>query len=244
MKWFENWFDSKYYHILYQNRDNQEANLFIKNILTVLEPQQDSQFLDLGCGSGRHSIQINKKGFHVDGVDLSKKSLEKAIDYQNEKLKFYQEDMRNINSIDKYDIVLNLFTSFGYFDNDKDHELVFQKIFKALKNNGYFIIDFFNAKKILKTHPKHIFEKKILNNIMFEIEKNHDSQFIYKKIKITDGGKTYVYHEKVRLITKQKFLNYFKNLKINLKSTYGDYHLNKYNSTSSDRLILIFQKNA
>ena len=244
MEWFENWFDSKYYHILYQNRDNQEANLLIKNILKVLQPKQNSQFLDIGCGTGRHAIQINKKGFNVDGIDLSKKSLEKAIIYQNEKLKFYHKDMRNINKINKYDVVLNLFTSFGYFDNDKHHELVFRNIFKTLKNKGHFVIDFFNAKKIINTHQKPVFEKKTLNNVSFEILKTHDSKFVYKKIKIIDKEKIYIYNEKVRLITKQKFLSYFQNLKIDLKSIHGDYHLNKYNPRSSDRLILIFQKNA
>ena len=244
MKWFENWFDSKYYHILYQNRDNKEASLFIQNILNILKPKQNSRFLDLGCGNGRHAIQINKQGFYVDGVDLSKKSLEKAIVYQNEKLKFQHEDMRSINSINKYDVILNLFTSFGYFENDKDHKLVFYNIFKALKNKGFFIIDFLNAKKILNNCQKHIFETKKINNILFEIEKKNNSKFIYKKIKITDKEKVCFYNEKVKLITKQKFLNYFKNLNIHLKYVYGDYHLNKYNPATSDRLILIFQKNA
>ena len=60
-------------------------------------------------------------------------------------------DMRTVNYINKYDIILNLFTSFGYFDNDKDHKLVFQNIYKALKNKGYLLL-ILNAKKILKTY--------------------------------------------------------------------------------------------
>ena len=244
MKWFENWFDSQYYHILYQNRDKQEASLFIQKILKILKPKQNSKFLDIGCGNGRHAIQINKKGFHVDGIDLSEKSLKKANIYKNEKLKFHQMDMRTINYTNKYDIILNLFTSFGYFDNDKDHKIVFQNIYKALKNKGYFIIDFLNAKKILKTYQNYIFETKKINNILFEITKKHDLKFIHKKIKITDGENVYFHNEKVKLITKEDFLKYFENLNIHLKSVYGDYHLNKYNPTTSDRLILIFQKNA
>ena len=78
MNWFANWFDSKYYHVLYSNRDKNEANLFIENILKKFQPPDNAFFLDLACGSGRHSIYLNEKGYNVDGVDLSKKSLLKA----------------------------------------------------------------------------------------------------------------------------------------------------------------------
>ena len=244
MTWFENWFDSKYYHILYRNRDNKEANLFIENILKIIKPDNNCHFLDLGCGSGRHAINLNKKGFYLDGIDLSEKSLQKAIPYENDKLKFHHMDMRNINFKNQYDVILNLFTSFGYFNNDKEHQLVFRNIYNALKVNGYFIIDFFNASKIVNNQKNNLFETKVINNILFEIEKKHDSEFVYKKIKITDGNKKFLFNEKVKLITKKKFLNYFRNLNISLKFEYGDYHLNKYNLNSSDRLILIFQKNA
>ena len=78
MKWFENWFDSKYYHILYKDRDDNEAIMLINNLLHKFNFKKKTVFLDLACGTGRHSIYLNTKGFRVDGVDLSKKSLDKA----------------------------------------------------------------------------------------------------------------------------------------------------------------------
>ena len=95
MEWFENWFNSKYYQILYKKRNYSEASLFINNILQKLKLQKNTFFLDLGCGTGRHAVYLNKQGFYVDGFDLSKKSIEKAKKHENEKLKFYLQDMRD-----------------------------------------------------------------------------------------------------------------------------------------------------
>lgn len=244
MIWYKNWFDSKYYHILYKNRNQKEAQLFIENLLKLIKPKKNFNFLDIGCGTGRHAIQINKKGFKVDGIDLSKKSLNKAEVFANKNLNFYHTDMRNIKYANQYHVVLNLFTSFGYFDDKNDDTLVFQNIYKALKKNGYFIIDFLNANKILKTANKKIIkEEKKINNILFKINKYHDGYFVYKKIMIIDKNEQYIFTEKVRLIKKEVFIKYQKKINFDLKSVFGDYNLNPYKSESSDRLILIFQKN-
>ena len=60
-----NWFNSSYYHILYKNRDYNEAEHFINNLITKLNIKKNSKILDLACGSGRHSIYLNKKGMNV-----------------------------------------------------------------------------------------------------------------------------------------------------------------------------------
>ena len=239
MKWFETWFDSKYYHILYKNRDYLEATRFIDKILKKIKPEKKSFFLDLACGLGRHSIYLNKKGFYVDGMDISKKSLEKAKLNENKKLKFYLKDMRELDVENKYNFVLNLFTSFGYFQNDKDNKKIFINVNRSLKKNGFFIIDFLNAEKII-SKPK-TYEVKKINNILFKIEKKHNNKFVYKKISITDRKNKYTFTEKVRLINKQKFISYLNDLDIALVDTFGDYNLNNYN-VESERLILLFKK--
>ncbi|MGZ4035978.1 MAG: class I SAM-dependent methyltransferase, partial [Bacteroidia bacterium] len=95
-KWFEGWFDSPYYHLLYKNRDYSEAELFIDNLLSFLKPEQGARFLDIGCGKGRHSIYLNKKGFDVTGIDLAENSISCAKQSENEHLHFYVHDMRKI----------------------------------------------------------------------------------------------------------------------------------------------------
>ena len=240
MNWFEKWFDSNYYHILYKNRNSKEAILFIDNIINKIKPDQNAFFLDLGCGSGRHSIYLNKQGFFVDGFDLSEKSLMRAKKYENQKLTFHLKDMRQFCNKQKYDVIINLFTSFGYFEKDSDNRKVFQNIEASLKNNGHFIVDFFNSSKVVHNLKKK--EQKKIENIIFDIHRRHDNTFVYKDICITDKKNNYTFTEKVRLINKEQFINYSKNLNMKLINVFGDYSLNKYNNELSDRLIMIFQK--
>ena len=243
MEWFKSWFDSKYYHILYKNRNTQEAHFLIKNLVNLLIPDKNSLFLDLGCGSGRHSIELNKMGYKVDGIDLSTKSLEIAKPFENSRLKFIRADFRKLDFENKYDFILNLFTSFGYFDKENEHAQVFKQIFKSLKNNGHFVIDFLNTKKavknISKTNPQQTIH---IDNIEFRIKKTYDNNFIYKNIEIVDSGKKISFSEKVKIITLDKFLKYFDGLNIHLEYQFGDYALSNFDENNSDRLILIFKK--
>ena len=243
MEWFKSWFDSKYYHILYKNRNTQEAHFFIKNLVNLLIPDKNSLFLDLGCGSGRHSIELNKMGYKVDGIDLSTKSLEIAKPFENSRLKFIRADFRKPDFENKYDIILNLFTSFGYFDNENEHAQLFKQIFKSLKKNGHFVLDFLNTKKavknISKTNPQQTIH---IDNIEFRIMKTYDNNFIYKNIEIVDSGKKISFSEKVKIITLDKFLKYFDGLNIYLEYQFGDYKLSNFDENNSDRLILIFKK--
>ena len=71
-EWFESWFSSPYYHILYKNRDDEEAAKFIDNIINFLDPVSNAKILDAACGKGRHSIYLNEKGFDVFQVSLDR----------------------------------------------------------------------------------------------------------------------------------------------------------------------------
>ena len=76
--WFESWFDSPYYHILYKNRDDTEAQKFLRNLLRVINPPSNAKILDLACGKGRHAIFLRKLNYKVVGTDLSKLSISEA----------------------------------------------------------------------------------------------------------------------------------------------------------------------
>ena len=73
--WFKDWFNSPYYHLLYKNRDDNEARSFMDVLLQKLNMKEGSCILDLACGKGRHSKYLNEKGFDVTGVDLAKESI-------------------------------------------------------------------------------------------------------------------------------------------------------------------------
>ena len=235
-EWYENWFDSEYYHILYNNRNQKEAELFIDKLLILLKPKKKSYFLDLCCGTGRHSIYLNKKGFHVDGIDLSSYSLSIAKKEENQKLNFFNRDMRNINEKKKYNFIINLFTSFGYFESKEDNEIVINGVSTALKKNGVFVMDFINMSKSLDSIVKK--EIKKIKNHLFTINKWYDKKYLYKKIEFLDKK----YFERIQILKKEEIINMCENQNLKLINTFGDYQLNKFDE-KSERLILIFRKN-
>ena len=131
-EWYSDWFDSKYYHVLYKNRDNTEAEHFISNLIHFLQPQKEAHILDLACGKGRHSTFLNEMGFRVTGLDLSSNSIQNAIQYENDRLNFAVHDMRNVYSHEEFEYIFNLFTSFGYFNSNVEN----QKVLCAIEKNS------------------------------------------------------------------------------------------------------------
>src|SRR6187455_1959490 len=103
MSWFESWFNSPWYHILYEHRDEQEAEEFLDALLDHLQPKPGSSMLDLGCGKGRHSIYLNQKGFNVTGIDLSPESIMHCRKWENETLSFFVHDMRHLFRTNDFD---------------------------------------------------------------------------------------------------------------------------------------------
>ena len=113
-QWFETWFNTHYYHILYQNRNDKEAQAFIDNLLAYLSPSKNAKILDLACGKGRHARFIAEKGFDVTGIDLATDSIAAAKKHEHKHLHFQVHDMRETFAENEFDYVFNFFTSFGF----------------------------------------------------------------------------------------------------------------------------------
>ena len=178
--WYATWFDTPYYHLLYKNRNQMEAGNFIENLLQHLKPSKEALFLDVACGKGRHSKHIHQLGFNVHGIDLSEKSIKEASIFNNERLHFEQHDMREVYRSNYFDYAVNLFTSFGYFDDVSDNQKAMDAMAKNLKKDGILVIDFMNAKKVCLNLVEK--EMKSVDYIDFYIERKIKSGFIQKDI--------------------------------------------------------------
>lgn len=245
--WFENWFDSPYYHILYKHRNYKEAELFIDHLIDFIQPANNAKFLDLGCGKGRHSVYLYKKGFDVTGVDLSPENITyatqfvpKNVDPENDNLRFYVKDMRAIDWEEEYDYVVNLFTSFGYFESDVDDNATIQAVSKALQPDGIFVMDFMNAKKVIANLVLH--EIIMVDDIEFEIIKNIEKNFIVKHIRFSDKGREYNFQERVKALTLDDFRKYFAANKLKIVHLFGNYNLENFDAETSNRLIIVAKK--
>ena len=241
--WFSTWFDTSYYHILYQHRSFDEAERFIANLLNFLSPDPNSSILDLACGKGRHSYFIAQKNFKVTGVDLSVESIEWAKEnYALPNLNFDVHDMRKVYSETTFDYIFNFFTSFGYFENDDENLQVLKAIAKGLKADGTLVIDFMNAEKAIEELKE--VEQLEIDGIFFNITRTHEDGFIIKTIKFEDKGEKHEYYERVQALTLPDFEKLLKLAGLNLVTSFGDYDLQAYNEKVSNRLIMVLTKNA
>ena len=145
--WFDTWFNTPYYHLLYKNRNYDEAEFFLNNLLDYLKPDKNHKFIDVACGKGRHAIFINKKGYDIEGIDLSKESIDYASQFSNDKLSFKVHDMRSTYKKEEFDFLLNIFTSFGYFDEPSDNLKAIQAMADNIKKGGKVVLDFYECQK-------------------------------------------------------------------------------------------------
>lgn len=124
----------------------------VEKILTLLE-FQGTEVLDLCCGPGRHAVLLAKRGLQVTGVDRTPFLLEKAKERgrrEQAKIEWVLADMRDFIRPQAYDLVLNMFTSFGYFDDKDDDLAVLQNIYQSLKPNGICLIDVMGKERLAR----------------------------------------------------------------------------------------------
>lgn len=234
--WFTDWFNTPYYFILYKDRNDEDAQLFMKNITEFLALPKSNHILDLPCGKGRHSVFLNSLGYKVTGGDLAANSINIAKEFENDTLNFKVHDMREPFN-NKYDAVFNLFTSFGYFEDDIEDLLILQNIKNGIKNNGYFVFDFLNADFVKKTLvPK---ETKVVDDITFHITREIKDGFIIKNISFFADDEQHSYTERVKYLDINKMKTYLNKVGFSITNVFGDYHLNDFDTQTSNRLILV-----
>lgn len=243
-QWFESWFDSPYYHILYKHRDDKEAELFIDTIYSKFQIDKQNSIIDLACGAGRHSHYMALKGNNVLGVDLAANSISEAIKIAKNKgldsnLKFQVEDMRSFSLKRTFDFIFNLFTSFGYFDDKSDNLSVIESISLHQTKGGIVLIDYLNSQLVRKNG--HVISKQVIDGIEFNTEKKISYHHVTKDIWFKDNGVQYEFQEKVQLFEINEIEEMLKQFDYKIIGNYGDFFLNPYEE-SSPRSIIVAQK--
>lgn len=239
-EWFAEWFDSPYYHTLYKNRDENEAQKTLDNLLKALDLPAGARILDLACGKGRHARYLAEKGFDVTGLDISDASITFARQFEHEHLAFYQHDMRHPFRINYFDAVMNMFTSFGYFETDRDHLLALKNVYRDLKPGGLFLLDYFNSEWVRQNLVRS--DVKTVDGIEFHLKKNIQGEHVFKTVEFTTGSKHFHFRERVRLFSLTDFQTLFSSASLKLQCIYGSYNLDSFSAIDSKRLILIAQK--
>lgn len=240
--WFKQWFNSPYYHLLYQHRDDDEASLFIEELIRHLNPEKGSEMLDVACGKGRHSKALAEMGFDVTGIDISEESIKEAMQDETENLRFFQHDMRLPFWINYFDYAFNFFTSFGYFKTRREHDNSIRTIAQAIKLNGIFVMDYLNV-HYAEDHLEKTTVKET-GGVKFFISRWHDEEFFYKQVQIEEKGAVlkHLATERVAKFTLGDFNDMFAYQGLQIQEVFGNYKFGSFDIRKCPRLIMIAKK--
>ena len=243
MTWYKDWFNSENYLKVYRHRDETEAQSMLSVIEKNIKLNPGSSVLDMACGAGRHSIVFAKKGFRVTAVDLSSRLISEAK--QNAQaasviINFVLSDILDYETNEQFDLVVNLFTSIGYFENEDENYSVISKACKFLSKGGYFVIDYFNKDFLLKNLiPTSIISE---NGIKITQNRSIKGNRVVKKINIENDGTIDKYYESVRLYSYEEIKNMLTRSGFKITNEIGDFHGSQFEKNSSPRLILFARK--
>ena len=246
--WFEEWFNHPLYLEVYSHRDKDEAVRCIKTILSLsgldlVNPALVS-VLDIACGAGRHALELARLGYRVTGNDLSAFLLEEARKEASNNLlqiKFTCCDMRHIPAGGHYDLVVQLFTSFGYFESKEDDRKVVGKVYDALRSGGWYVLDLINPLHLARTIVSE--SQKSSGELAIHEKRTLEGERISKTITITSPSKERLtFNESVRLYSKREILGLLQGEGFSVETIIGNYEGDPFEKNESPRMILFCRK--
>ncbi len=233
MAWYKDWFGEKYL-ALYAHRDAEEAVRHVDFVERLFTGRRPRAVLDLACGAGRHTEELRRRGHRALGVDLSLTLLA-----QNPALPRVAGDMRRLPFADRsFEWVLNFFTSFGYFEGERENFEVLEEIHRLLAPGGRFLIDLFNRDKVIsELVPEETQER---DGLRVEIERWYDSraQRVNKKIRLVDGDDSETHVESVRAYRKEEVTIGLQWAGLEVNGVYGNFGGEGF-ERDSPRLIVV-----
>ncbi len=243
-KWYEEWFDRDEYEIVYQHRDEEEARRVIDLIERTTRLSPGNRIVDVGCGRGRHAVELAKRGYHVTGVDLSERSIDaakaRAIEH-HVTVDFRVGDMRDPVCEGCFDGAVNLFTAFGYFESEAEHQQAVSAIAASLVDDGWFFQDFLNPAYVrANLVPSDAARRE---GVEIEQHRTLEGGRIRKDIILRRNGQEHRFSESVQLLEIEDFGRLYERAGLEIESVYGDYSGNQY-ADESPRMILLSRKRA
>jgi ubiquinone/menaquinone biosynthesis C-methylase UbiE len=257
-EWWESGFDRNYIKIYSGMIDESVTNRQVVFIKKILKLKKGSKILDLACGYGRHSILLAKSGFAVTGFDYSETLLSvarKEARKQSVTTRFIQGDMRTLHLDERFDAVINLFTSFGYFKNKSDDELVLKNVYNILAPKGKFVIDLINPKKHLATAKAEgsynakskswilVRESVLPRNVVLTTrsEINPASKTWKMTRSWSTANKKFKYITSIRLYAFQEISGMLRKAGFTIQKTYGSFNSDPL-SVDSKRMIIVARR--
>jgi SAM-dependent methyltransferase len=239
MEWYRHWFGDEYL-LVYEHRDRKEAERESEFIIRTLDLRGGERVLDLCCGSGRHVPPLTRLGCRVIGLDYSLPLLRiarEAAAPDAEWPRYVRADARNIPfRNESFDVALNLFTSFGYFDDCANFELL-RSISRLLHEGGKYCIDYLNPPFVLSRLTSESERERNGVHIREQREIHRETRRVEKTITLSSTHGERVFHESVRLYTLDEMLGMLGEAGLAIGGVFGSAEGEAYGE-SSPRMIL------
>lgn len=237
-EWFEQWFGEEY-HVLYPHRDDADARRAVALIQRVAPWSAGVLVLDLACGAGRHAAELERAGARVVGLDLSPGMLLRA--QRRVRAPLVRGDMRALPfRPGSFGLVVNLFTSFGYFRSDSEHGTVMRQVAEVLAPGGRFVIDFLNADQVRRTLRRDS-EQIQQGGSSARVKRRFSEEGLYVVKEIELRAENRSFQERVRLFTPAELEGLLTASGLEVTGRYGDYDGSAL-SPDSPRSILVARR--
>ncbi len=237
-EWFESWFGEQYV-ALYPHRDAAEAEHAVQLIERFVDSGSMHRVLDLACGGGRHARVLTTR-WETVGLDLSPVLLRLARE-EAPAAEFVRGDMRVLPFREgSFELVVNLFTSFGYFEDDNSHLAVIKEVARVTAHGGTFVLDFLNTEHLRDTLVPYD-ETEIDGRVVEQRrEISDDGRYVTKRICIR--GERREYTERVRLFEKEELSRMMEKSGFHVSSVFGNYDAHPL--TDESPRVILFGKRA
>lgn len=255
MAWYRDWFDSEAYEVVYRERNLDDARRLLGLVERAAQPEPGASVLDVACGRGRHSRLLAARGYRVTGIDLAPNAIGTArrrAESEALDVDFRVADMRDLPFESDFDGVVNLFTSFGYFETDAEHQAALDAMARALRPGGFLIQDFLNPDFVLdRLVPEDTRTTEAQGIGTVEIRQKRwvsgDGRRLNKRITLccfdhgTGEPDEHTFTESVRLYRRADFETLHARAGLSVRQVFGDYDGGAF-GPSSPRLILFSRR--
>ncbi len=234
MGWFNGWFSTPWYKVLYRHRDMEDAAGLVLPLIEKGKLLPGSSILDMGCGRGRHAAIFVQAGMEVTGIDLSRASIDDATRKVPE-AHFEVHDIREPYAIGRFDAVVCLFTSLGYSNDIDDDRKAVSAAAKALKPGGLFVLDLMNGDYV----AQHLVptESKVIDGVHFRIERLLEGTDIVKRINVQHDEQNENFEERVHAWKLPEVTGMIQEAGLELEDVTDGSCLQPFEPERSDRII-------
>ena len=250
--WFRESFNDDYRR-LYAARDQSQADAEVACVVDALQIGPQDQVLDLCCGFGRHLRSLGRRGVPAVGLDLSLLLLhDAATPHESDgaaprkRLRVVRGDMRQLpfaGGTRGFSVVVNFFTSFGYFESDADHVRVVRELARVLRPQGRFSMDLMNpgptVRNLLPTTERRVGELRVVESRRYDAQRCR----IEKRTQVVSSspGESREYFESVRLFKRNEITLLLDTAGLQVDRVLGDFSGLPFSAESS-RMILLGSK--